>query len=540
MKKIDKNYGGYFLLGWMFLLTSCINSDEFDPNRIAEVNWNPAYSVPVLYGSLSIKDILNDRDSAALSVYPDGLYFLDYEDKLESRDITSLIEVPIFSLNRSYTKTSPVSVAANDVEVLYERTEELTLNMSPEEFTEMVASAGDLLYSASTNIQAEIKMTFSSPAIELNGDSLVFTLDFEGNNVIQFSNGIKNLAGYQFDFATLSPAYNKLPINVKVEVFGGNSGVLIPITHYVDFNLSFENIDYTLIGGYFGQQSVSIPSDEIDISRLGQTLEGADISFESFNLRFEIKNEYGIPVRVTLNQFEARKEPGESLAINTSPPSPFVVDAADLIGAAITTIDVTNGSAIFNFTPEKLFYDASVLINPAGRSENFVTDTSKLDLNLITEIPMWGSASNITLEDTVEFSLGDVEQVDVQKALLKIKIVNQFPIDANVQMFFTDENFNVTDSLFVGDQKNLIRSAEIDANGELVAGGEGIYDDIIEMDKTRFENLLKTKNIIIIARLQTTRDADNGTPPHVKIKESYKLDVDMGVQTEFDLTLNLN
>lgn len=153
---------------------------------------------------------------------------------------------------------------------------------------------------------------------------------------------------------------------------------------------------------------------------------------------------------------------------------------------------------------------------------------------------MWGSASDIVLEDTVEFSLGDVEEVDVQKALLKVKIVNQFPIDANVQMFFTDENFNVTDSLFVGNQKNLIRSAEIDANGELIAGGEGLYDELIELDKTRFANLLDTKNVIIVAHLQTKRDPNDGTPPHVKFKESYKLDIDMGIQTEFDLTLNLN
>lgn len=541
MRKINKFLKGLLLLGGIFSLSGCIDSSEFDPNNIAEVSWDPAYAVPVLYGSLGIDDILSAKDSAALSVYPDGLLYFKYEDKLESRNVGDLLSIPDRSLSRIYTFPSvSKSIPAGESDIVFQRNEVLDMNITPEEFTNLLLKGGMASYTVSSDIQAQMEIAFKFPTVKRLDEILEFKVQFNGTNAIQTGNGSKNLMGFDFDFSTLSPAYNKIPIEVTVTVFGGTSGETILLGDFVNYELSFSNFEYAFVAGYFGQQSVIIPPDLISVGQFGQTFDNAIIEFQEVNAQFQLVNEYGIPVRVALNKFEARKLTGEKMNIITNPASPFLVIPADLNGAGITTVDVTNGQQVFDFEPDHIYYDASVQTNPGGRAINYAADTSKLTLNLITEIPLWGSARNILLEDTVEFSLSqDINDVEVKKALLKIGIVNQFPIDAQVQLYFTDTDYNIIDSLFTGDQKKLIQSANIDANGDLITGGEGVYDEIITLENQRFENLLNADFIIIVADLATTQNSD-GTYPLVKFKSDYKLDVDMGVQTEFDLTLKLN
>ena len=541
MRKFDKIFLGSMLLASLFAFTSCIDSNEFDPGRISEVNWNPAYAVPVLYGSLGIDDLLDSKDSAALSAYPDGLLYLQYEEKLESQEIGALISIPDRSINRVYNFPSvSQAIPAGENDIVFQENEVLDMNMSPEEFSRLVLKNGRVNYDVSTDIQAEMEIVFRCPTVQRAGETLEFSVRFNGTNAIQYSSGSQNLAGFDFDFTSLTPAYNRIPVEVTVTVFGGTSGETVLLGDFVQYSLSFLDFEHAFLQGYFGQQSVIIPPDLISVGKFGETIEGADINFKEVSASFQVVNEYGIPVSVNLNQFEVRKTTGETMPIITDPSSPFMVIPADVNGPGITDVNVTNGQQIFDFDPDNIYYDATVDLNPAGRGLNFLTDTSKLILNLISEIPLWGNASNILLEDTVAFSLSqDINDVDVKEALLKIGIINQFPIDANVQFFLTDANYNITDSLFTGDQKNLIKSAEVDANGDLVSGGEGVYDEIITLDTQRFENLLNAHYIIIVADMATIQNPD-GTYPMVKFKSDYKLEVDMGVQTEFDLTLNLN
>src|SRR5689334_12589117 len=85
-------------LSLVFIL-SCIDESDY---QIDQVDLNPSLALPLLKGSLSVSDLLEDADSAHVKVYPDGLVYLAYEEELESQDIRDLFVIPNKSTTVSF------------------------------------------------------------------------------------------------------------------------------------------------------------------------------------------------------------------------------------------------------------------------------------------------------------------------------------------------------------------------------------------------------------------------------------------------------
>lgn len=536
MKKIHYRLIKIFVIIFLSaIIYSCVDMDEFD--KIAEVRWDPKYAVPLVNGSLGIEHLLNEEDSSALYEYDDGLYYLVYENELESREISDLVVIPDKSLTRSYQKATEVIIPANDRHLLYEKEEVLELNMSPEEISKIGFKAGILKYYFSTSVDAVMVIKVTLPTLIKQQVPFQFQFTKTGGSY-QDHQGMESLIGYIADLSTLSPAYNRIPIKIEVVIESNSQPVTISTADYVNFQFDFLNMDYKYTEGYFGRQEVSIPAKTVKVGPFGKTFDEAELSVRNARIDLIVINEYGIPGQITINNFEARKSGGESIRILTDPASPVIIKSPVNIDEPVKTlIGITNSEDVFNIQPDEFYYNISALINPADlRKTNFMMDTSKLKLNLRTEIPLYGTARNIVLEDTLEFSLADdIEGSEVQEALMKIKIVNEFPLDAMVQVYFTDQNFNVTDSLLLNEQKNIIVASQVDNQGELIPGRAGVYDEIITISNQTFENLLDADNLIIYAELNTARVQDQY--PDVKIKSDYQLSIDLGIQTHLNLSL---
>ena len=62
------------------LFPGCIDEDEFDFNKIAEIEVQPAYAFPFVNGSLGVRNFLDENDSLALFIRNDGVVVFRYEE----------------------------------------------------------------------------------------------------------------------------------------------------------------------------------------------------------------------------------------------------------------------------------------------------------------------------------------------------------------------------------------------------------------------------------------------------------------------------
>ena len=66
-------------------LASCIKSEDFDFDKLKEIEWNPTLAVPLVSSDLSIMDMIKQPgDSSNFTVDGQGFVTLVYKDRLYS------------------------------------------------------------------------------------------------------------------------------------------------------------------------------------------------------------------------------------------------------------------------------------------------------------------------------------------------------------------------------------------------------------------------------------------------------------------------
>jgi len=539
MKNLQFTKSLLYFIGLATLLAGCLNTEEYNFENIAAIKWNPKYAIPLVTGSMSINNLLNEEDSASLFVYDDGLYYLVYEDELESTDINEIVEIRDQVFYKFYDNKETVFLQPFQKMTWHDSTEVKDLASDPERIENAVLKSGSLSWNLETSINSAKEVTLIFNNFKKDGQVFELKVPLEGGDY-QVKAGVESLSGLHMDLSTTDQGFNQFEVRGIVELETQSIADTIYPTDYVRFTINYNHLKGAYLDGYFGQQSIALPAGKISVGPFGETFGDAVVRLEEANIKLEIYNEYGIPVEVQLNEFGGSKMDGSSIPFTTNPVNPIKIGAPAVPGESVTTIiEVTNAAEVFNFQPHELVYQATAYLNPEGTGQpNFILDTCKMRFNLLAELPLYGSAYNLVLEDTLEISLGEtIDEVEVEKALMKIQLQNEFPLEAEVQFYLTDQQYNITDSLFTGNQKQIVRSAPIDDNGNRIENELGLYDEVIELSAEKFSHLVEASNLILIAKFQTRQNQDQSRPS-VKIKEGQRLHVDLGVQTHLDITIN--
>jgi hypothetical protein len=129
-----------------------------------------------------------------------------------------------------------------------------------------------------------------------------------------------------------------------------------------------------------------------------------------------------------------------------------------------------------------------------------------------------------------------MKETEIEKTFLKANILNQFPLEAFLQVYLADENYTHMDSLLSPQFTNIIRSGKVTAQGELME--EGIFNEEIPISKEKISKIFKAKYLIIAAKMNTTKAA-NGTQPYVLFKPEYKLKMKFGLRVDLKIKKEL-
>jgi hypothetical protein len=144
------------------------------------------------------------------------------------------------------------------------------------------------------------------------------------------------------------------------------------------------------------------------------------------------------------------------------------------------------------------------------------------------QIPLSLVATNLTITDTVDFTLGD-ESVNIKSGTLTLFANNGFPLDASVQLYMMNETYTVMDSLF--GSINTIDEAPLDVN--LKVKEKKMTKLVIPVGESKMNGLRETKKMLIKVRFNTSAQ-----PQYIKIYSYYSIDLQL--VGDFSVHVQLN
>ncbi len=530
----------------MLLLSGCIkNYFDFD-NMQTDVTWNPNVATAVAKAHLKIRDILQDYDYHELFEEDStGFLYLVYKKRVVSTPASDIITLPAQSIGESFTKTDVDNNGFNPNHIVK--------SWVSYPFNVTSGQLLDSIYLKALDMSIHVKSTFKHtgvlvvtfPSITQNG--VPFSATFNINSQLgdyDVTSDFNNFDGYTMDLTGLNGTdTNK--IFVTYDLMLDDNGVpTVASGESCDITVTFDNMHYYAIFGYLGQDTISINRDTVHLEIFDHAFQGT-VYFEDPRINIYVNNSYGLPLRFHFGDFSTY-----SVTDQSSATYPFPLGDVDINYPALnemgqskqTTIvlDTSNFPQLrdlVNDAPKYVFFQVDGIMNPNGyTATNFALDTSHFYVDMEVELPLWGYADYLVLEDTVETDFAD--DFDKGKPLnwvkFRLNVDNGMPAKVGIQVYFDDSVHNVLDSMFTTtEQMEVIPSAQVDAN-YIVVGPTHKTTDIF-YPRERIDKIKNTKYIRFRGYVRTT---DFEHRQLVKFYSHYAIDVKLGVQA--DATFNSN
>lgn len=533
-----------FIAGAAFalLFQGCLK-DNFDMDKLAQGKYTPDIAIPLAYASVTIQDIIDTTGiNSTVEVDANNFCTIVYSGNLLSKKASEIVSIPEQSTNFSTNFVGSFIQLSNGQSVTFTETISFQSGSTQIDNVEFRTLRDSLVINNNTGAIGTI--TVAIPAAIKSGmpySSAVLTLS-PGTNII-----VLNLDGYTIDMTKSGTTTNTFDVNYTIQFPAGST---INATNSFAVTSYMKTIAFKKIIGYIGQQALSPFQDTVDINLFKKAFGTGTFKINDPTIRMDITNSYGIPIRVDFTRFDGYN-PNSSPQIITiqGAPQNLMINypsLAEIGQSKVTSIildkNTTNGTivgALNNNKSAYLIYQPNSLSNPTGATtpRNFILDDSQFNVDIDVRLPLWGSAKDFTLEDTIrDFRIDNIGEID--NFLLRAYVVNGFPIDLDVQVYFVDSLFRgpvvngvptkAIDSLATSDL--FMRSAAIDSDGR--ATTPSIHTHDYPYDKARIERLKDARHLILRARASST----NNGASDVKIYATDKLDLKLGVRTKINST----
>lgn len=527
-----------------FFLVGCVK-DNFDLDRLEKSTLSPEIAVPLVYSSLSLSDILSNNAKSTVVVDSNHFCTLIYKGELFSQIAEDLYAIPDQNTYQTIALTqSQVNLLASAGSVSFTVTQVIDVTLSNNMHADSATfKEGTLNLVLNSDFLQNGNVTVSIPSIRKNGMALSQTVPFSYNDGNPFNvsspgnpSATFDLTGCTADFTNNGTSYNKLKVSYTVLFSGGGTApttanrlYLAPLMNDLKFKSLF---------GYFGQNQLAPDFDTVDISIFKNIYGLGAFTIVNPEIKFTLNNSFGLPVRANLTKFDGyTPTQGYYALAQTGIPNPLPLNSPTVnqVGQSMqTSFTLTNANSnvfgIINNKPQQLVYKIDALSNPSGvNATNFVIDTSKISLDMEVNLPMYGTAKDFSVQDTFDFKFANADKIET--CMIRTSIVNGFPIDVQMQVYFTDENYNVLDSLLLPNQL-VLAAASVNLTNGAVNNAQQKTTDIV-LDATKIMHLNQTKKILVRATATTL----NGGNTNIKIYDFYKLDVKLGAIAKMRLSM---
>lgn len=531
------------LLGFMCIAGPSCKREDIDLDKISNtVNWNPKIAVPIGYGDYSVKDFYeSEEDSVGLiREYPDNLLFLAYRTQLISKVAEQIILIPDQSIQETIQATDPgFPVFGASSTISYTRNSSYSFTFSNnEEIDSIYIKSGVLALNLTSTFRNTGTIRITMPSLKLNGVPLQMDINItSASGTFTYINPPKNLAGYKLYFPKTTADPAAIPLIYEATLTKSESSVAS--TDRITINTQFQQFKFQRIFGYLSTYNFINFSDKIEMDLFN--VDGASvIDFNDPRFNIFMKNSCGVPFQFSITNTRTYNQASNSYFPVTLTPNTKLVKYPTYAEIGKTKFDTlsynktnSNFQAALQTTPKYLYYAIGAMSNPPalGKLKNFVEDTSKVGVDLEIELPLNLRSKRFEIIDTMDFEINDMvdDYSILKKLVLHNKFENGLPFDLSYQLFLTDENYVVVDSVFKVNQQPILPSGKVGEEGKVITPTTKELQ--IEFTGTRILNFKKVKKAIYKVVLNTYNDGQT----YVKFYSTDRLKIWFGVQADLEI-----
>ncbi len=299
------------------------------------------------------------------------------------------------------------------------------------------------------------------------------------------------------------------------------------------FFIQLGSVEFSYAEGYFANQLHDNGLDTVEIDLFDTWLEG-DVYFEDPLIHIFVYNSFGVPTRSIVQVFDIHTAQGQILPLE----SPYIDNGIDFeypdinhVGETAVTdfiFDKNNSNIedILGSEPTQLVYEVDAITNPDNNQAivGYITDSSQYTVTVAVELPLYGTASNFKVRDTLDL---DISALDEAKEMeLKVITDNGFPLEAKMDLVFLDDQNQVIATVF--DKPELLMAAA-------PVDGEGYPSNIqqtvshISLDGDLLAEARMASKIVVLLSFSTTTE-DGGNQPPVKITDQQEMNIRLGLK----------
>ena len=417
------------------LILSCKKKDS--------LRWNVDMLAPVVYGDLTINDIINDT---LWSANTDSSVQLNFTSTLYSLNFDSIVAIPDTTIKEDHLVPFSAGITFNPGQTFVTQTNDVSLDVNDIELTEVIIKEGNIKYKISSNIDAEIIYTYKiNNAFDAQGNpfSKEITVPPSGSSNAVLT-GTFSLANYRIDLTGANgTSYNRLSTNVEMTLSPNNpTSVLINNQDTVHTENTLTGLKVEYAKGYFGNRVISVPAETSSIKALSHFISGT-IDLEQINIDFKIINGIGADASFTINEMTSIKGTNEVGLTHNLIGNLTNISRASLSGSTVMpsvfnssiTSSNSNIEPWLENLPDSVRYAMDLELNPLGDvsgHNDFIYNSSPFKVQMGVNMPLSLLANNLTLLDTINLSTEKLEQVIEGK--LNIEIDNGFPLNATLSL----------------------------------------------------------------------------------------------------------
>jgi hypothetical protein len=526
---------------------SCIK-DKYDWNKFSdELEIHARIAAPLIKGSLSLDEIVNEISSENIGQFPDdSLVYIVYSDTFGSISSTSLISIPDQMFPESFTDSDislnpewTASGTGDTIEFIKQKNGVLNVSNN-EKIDSLRIKTAILEIKVSSSFRHLGILHIHSNSIRKNRQPFMKEILISSSSGSFTSMVDVPLDDHVISFDNSNPSVTVLPF--MIELYLINSGAPVQTGQRCNITISLESIRFSSIFGYLGEYDLFSGNGTFNIGIYDEMQGNWDLVFADPKFAIITSNSFGIPVEISLENVTAWSEKNHlTTPVTFSGVNPFDVNFQDInhIGqyagdSLVICKDNSNILLAAGTEPNKFSYDISAKTDPSGPSGpyNFATDSSELNTVFEIILPLWLMGKDIILRDTgtfdIEKDLGDFyEYMDYLR--ITLAGTNGFPVKSSLQVYFSDSSGMVLDSLVSG-SSFIIEPAETDPDGRVISTTE--FKIVAEFKKDRLNRIRDTKKIIYRAAVNT---ADASSGQCVRFYAYNKIDFKLSSKAELSL-----
>lgn len=508
------------------LLASC-NSNELEFDNIKVQPITGTYSFPLGEVSYTMRElILNQTDGELeFQVDEDSLITLVYQDTFSYQSDTDFLQIDDISQGEVINLTSAIPATGPGSFVL---AQSFTLDYPATDGDDTVDSVfydtGDVTVNVTTDINATVDYTFTlNNFITIATETpLVISGSISGGGTSTETRPLTNRKSILSD-GTFITDFESTVTLAAGESFTG--------TESLSFEIVFANQSFSVAYGKFGQDTVQVDNQTLDIEFFAEMGEEG-LFFGNPQFRFFIDHTFGIPLGLDFSTLYGDDGAGGqqtflSGSITETLPVLKIGDINNPGSSVKDTVEINSeNSSIVNLlstSPSRLGFDITGISNPYDQNAiNFVSQTNMMDGIIEVEIPM--EVKLIDLQQSGTLSLGgglDISNVD--SAFIRILTVNGLPFSATLDLEIQDADSN---ALYTVADNMVLNAPFINVNG-FVTDPNGISADV-PLSSEGIEALGTGSHLLLTITLNTPGSL-NSRDIFVKILADYAIEVMVGV-----------